>query len=65
MLRALGVARLDLLSNNPDKGAQLEVGGLVVERRVRTGLHLSSVNGAYLAAKVSRGQLWGASPSRW
>jgi GTP cyclohydrolase II len=64
MLRALGVTRLDLLSTNPDKGAQLEAGGLVVERRVRTGLHLSSVNGAYLAAKVSRGQHWGCSPSR-
>jgi GTP cyclohydrolase II len=55
MLRALQVDRLDLLSNNPDKGAQLEAAGLRVERHVRTGLHLSGVNGSYLAAKAGRG----------
>jgi GTP cyclohydrolase II len=56
MLRALGVDRLDLLSNNPDKGAQLEEAGIGVERRIRTGLHLSAVNAAYLAAKADRGR---------
>jgi GTP cyclohydrolase II len=56
MLRALGVERLDLLSNNPDKGAQLEEAGIGVERRIRTGLHLSAVNAAYLAAKADRGR---------
>lgn len=65
MLRALGVARLDLLSNNPAKGAQLEAGGLVVAERVPTRVHLSPVNGAYLAAKVTRGRHWSSSPSPW
>lgn len=56
MLLALGVARLRLLSNNPDKAAQLEAAGIRVDGRVPTGLHLSSVNGRYLAAKAGRGQ---------
>ena len=54
MLRALGVGRLDLLSNNPDKAAQLEDAGLTIERRVHTGLHLSEVNHGYLATKAAR-----------
>ena len=56
MLLGLGVERLDLLSNNPDKSAQLEAAGVRVERRVPTGLHVSSVNGRYLATKARRGQ---------
>ncbi len=55
MLLALGVDRLELLSNNPDKAAQLEAAGLAVERRVATGLHLSAVNRGYLAAKADLG----------
>ena len=55
MLQALGVDRLDLLSNNPDKAGQLEDAGLRVERRVGTGLHLSEVNHGYLAAKADHG----------
>ena len=57
MLRALGVDRLDLLSNNPDKAAQLEDAGLRVERRIGTGLHLSAVNRDYFAAKAQQGHL--------
>lgn len=57
MLSALGVGRLDLLSNNPDKAAQLEAAGLRVERRVRTGLHLSPVNHGYLATKAAGGHV--------
>jgi GTP cyclohydrolase II len=57
MLRALDVDRLDLLSNNPDKATQLEEAGLRVERRVRTGLHLSPVNVGYLATKAAGGHL--------
>ena len=57
MLQALGVDRLDLLSNNPDKASQLEAAGLRVERRVGTGLHLSPVNGDYLAAKARGGHV--------
>ena len=55
MLLGLGVDRLELLSNNPDKAAQLEAAGIQVDRCVPTGLHVSSVNGRYLAAKAGRG----------
>jgi GTP cyclohydrolase II len=57
MLLALGVDRLNLLSNNPDKAAQLEAAGIRVHLRVPTGVHLSSGNGGYLAAKARHGQL--------
>ena len=57
MLRALGVDRLDLLSNNPDKAAQLEAAGVLVERCVRTGLHLSPVNHGYLATTAAGGHV--------
>ena len=56
MLLALGVDQLDLLTNNPDKAAQLQAAGIRVNSRVPTGLHLSPVNGRYLAAKARRGQ---------
>jgi GTP cyclohydrolase II len=55
MLRALGESRVDLLSNNPDKGDQLEGLGIDVAERVPTDVHLSPANGRYLAAKVTRG----------
>jgi GTP cyclohydrolase II len=70
MLLGLGVERIDLLSNNPDKSAQLEAAGIRVERCVPTGLHVSSVNGRYLATKARRWRLppavgrWGALPDR-
>ncbi|HEX8630496.1 MAG TPA: GTP cyclohydrolase II [Catenuloplanes sp.] len=54
MLRALGAERVALLSNNPDKAAQLEHLGVHVTDRVPTGVHLSEANGRYLAAKVNR-----------
>jgi len=55
MLGALGVSRVDLLSNNPDKAAQLRALGITVARRVPTGVHLSDANAHYLATKVVRG----------
>ncbi|WP_319463445.1 GTP cyclohydrolase II [Micromonospora sp. RTP1Z1] len=55
MLAALGVSRVALLSNNPDKAAQLDRLGVTVTERVSTGVHLSPANAGYLAAKVSRG----------
>ncbi|ATO12724.1 GTP cyclohydrolase [Micromonospora sp. WMMA2032] len=54
MLAALGVDRVALLSNNPDKAAQLERLGVTVADRVSTGVHLSPANADYLAAKVTR-----------
>jgi GTP cyclohydrolase II len=55
MLHALGEPRVDLLTNNPDKAAQLELHGVTVAERVPTGVHLSAANRRYLAAKASRG----------
>ncbi|MEV1287414.1 GTP cyclohydrolase II [Micromonospora sp. NPDC049679] len=55
MLGALGVERITLLSNNPDKAEQLGRLGVTVNERVPTGVYLSPANAGYLAAKVSRG----------
>ncbi|MGS2616788.1 GTP cyclohydrolase II [Micromonospora sp. LZ34] len=55
MLAALGVPRIALLSNNPDKAAQLRRHGVTVAGRVATGVYLSPANAGYLAAKASRG----------
>jgi GTP cyclohydrolase II len=54
MLRALGVERFTLLSNNPDKAEQLSRLGATVTKRVPTGVYLSPTNAGYLAAKASR-----------
>jgi GTP cyclohydrolase II len=51
MLQALGVDRIRLLSNNPDKAVQLEAFGIEVAEQVPTGVHLSSHNERYLVAK--------------
>jgi GTP cyclohydrolase II len=55
MLAALGVPRLALLSNNPDKSAQLTRLGVTVASQVPTGVHLSATNAGYLATKAWRG----------
>ena len=55
MLRALGVSTLALLSNNPDKAAQLERLGVTVATRVPTGVHLSEANAGYLSTKARNG----------
>jgi GTP cyclohydrolase II len=55
MLHALGVSRIALLSNNPDKGAQLGRLGITIARQVPTALHLTATNAAYLATKAQRG----------
>jgi GTP cyclohydrolase II len=54
MLRALGVHRVALLSNNPDKAEQLGRLGVTVAERVPTGVYLSAANADYLAAKARR-----------
>ncbi len=55
MLQALGVLRVALLSNNPDKARQLRRFGVTVTARVQTGVHLSATNARYLATKAGRG----------
>ena len=54
MLLALGVDRVRLLSNNPDKSRQLEALGVTVVERVPTAVHLSAANARYLATKSAR-----------
>jgi GTP cyclohydrolase II len=54
MLRAVGVRRIDLLSNNPDKAAQLTSLGIDIRRRVPTGVYATGANLGYLRAKVER-----------
>jgi GTP cyclohydrolase II len=51
MLGAVGAERIRLLSNNPDKAAQLTSYGVEVDERVPTGVHLSAANERYLTVK--------------
>ncbi len=55
MLQALGVSRVALLSNNPDKAMQLRRFGIAVTAQVPTGVHLSPANARYLATKAGSG----------
>jgi GTP cyclohydrolase II len=56
MLGALGLDRVALLSNNPDKAAQLDrLGIITVAERVPTAVHLNATNARYLATKAGRG----------
>jgi GTP cyclohydrolase II len=52
MLTALGIDTIDLLSNNPDKGAQLDAHGITVRHHVPTGVFATPSNVDYLRAKV-------------
>ncbi|MFC8718159.1 GTP cyclohydrolase II [Kitasatospora sp. NPDC057198] len=52
MLAALDAPAVRLLSNNPDKAAQLTALGVTITERVPTGVHLSPSNLRYLRAKV-------------
>ena len=56
MLHALGVGKVALLTNNPDKAAQLSRLGVCVIDQVPTGVHLSPANARYLAAKARHGE---------
>jgi GTP cyclohydrolase II len=55
MLQALGVSRVALLSNNPDKARQLRRFGVTVAALVPTAVHLSAANARYLVTKARRG----------
>jgi GTP cyclohydrolase II len=56
MLFALGVPRVALLSNNPDKARQLRSYGVTVAEQVPTGVHVSAANRRYLETKARRGR---------
>jgi GTP cyclohydrolase II len=55
MLHALGVRHIRLLTNNPDKVAQLERLGINIVGQDPTAVHLSTDNVRYLTAKARRG----------
>lgn len=69
MLHALGLPRVALLTNNSDKVAQLSRLGVTVTEQVPTGVHLSTANARYLAAKARHGRhtldLPGGHPTDW
>ncbi|MDH6117804.1 GTP cyclohydrolase II [Kitasatospora sp. GAS204B] len=52
MLHTLGAPRVNLLSNNPAKAAQLGALGITITRRVPTGVHASPSNLHYLRTKA-------------
>ncbi|MEV6767713.1 GTP cyclohydrolase II [Nocardia sp. NPDC051030] len=52
MLAALGIAELDLLTNNPDKGQQLTTLGITVRDTLPTHVHATPSNLRYLRAKA-------------
>ena len=54
MLRALGVEEIRLLTNNPDKTAQLTRLGIRVTEQVPMTQHVTPANKDYLAAKAAR-----------
>jgi GTP cyclohydrolase II len=56
MLHALGVSRVALLSNNPDKARQLRSCGVAVVEQLPTGVFVSDANQRYLETKAVRGR---------
>jgi GTP cyclohydrolase II len=56
MLHALGVSRIALLTNNPDKAQQLLSSGITVVEQVPTGVFVSAANHRYLETKARRGR---------
>src|SRR5712691_3348906 len=55
MLHALGVSRVALLSNNPDKARQLRSCGATVVEQVPTGVYVSAANHRYLETEGAPG----------
>jgi GTP cyclohydrolase II len=54
MLRELGVGRLRLLTNNPQKVSAVEAAGIVVEERVPLLAGATVENKRYLQAKAEK-----------
>ncbi|CAH7050110.1 GTP cyclohydrolase-2 [Vibrio chagasii] len=55
MLRALGIPKIRLVTNNPKKINELKSYGIEIEEVVNTSAHIKSGNESYLKAKVSHG----------
>ena len=54
MLKALGLTKLKLLTNNPDKIARLEAHGIEVCVRIGLDLPANPYNANYLKTKAER-----------
>lgn len=54
MLRAMGVRRCRLITNNPNKAADLLAGGIEVAEVLPTGVYLTRHNRRYLEAKAQK-----------
>ena len=52
MLAALGIQRIRLLTNNPDKVRQLAALGIEVTQQISTGTFMTPFNTPYLQAKA-------------
>ncbi|WP_329383762.1 GTP cyclohydrolase II RibA [Streptomyces sp. NBC_01351] len=55
MLHALGLTRIRLLTNNPDKVRELRAHGIEITRVVPTGVYVTAENARYLSAKAELG----------
>lgn len=56
MLKALGVNKIKLITNNPKKMKELQEFGIELEEVIPTYVHLKSGNESYLKAKASHGK---------
>ncbi|MGY0075186.1 MULTISPECIES: GTP cyclohydrolase II [Vibrio] len=56
MLKALGVSKIRLVTNNPKKVRELKEHGIDIEEVVNTSAHIKSGNENYLKAKVAHGK---------
>lgn len=54
MLKALGITKVRLLSNNPHKADELHQAGIEVTERIETGVYINQYNAEYLKAKVEQ-----------
>jgi GTP cyclohydrolase II len=54
MLSSLGLGTVDLITNNPDKPAQLRSHGIEVRDVLATGVYATAANVRYLQAKASQ-----------
>ncbi|MFD7258046.1 GTP cyclohydrolase II RibA [Streptomyces sp. NPDC059874] len=55
MLHALGLTRIRLLTNNPDKVRELRAHGIDITAVVPTGVYVTAENARYLSAKAELG----------
>lgn len=56
MLKALGVNKIRLVTNNPKKIRELQEHGIEIDHVVNTSAHVKEGNEGYLQAKVSHGK---------